>query len=281
MTKVGIIGGTGLYELDGLSNVQEQTPDTPFGPPSSPIITAELGDTPVVFLARHGKSHELLPSEVPYRANIYALKQAGARSILTVNAVGSLREELEPGDIVCPRQFIDLTKGIREHTFFGAGLSAHISSADPVCSELHQTLPKASSRIGITVKNEATYICVEGPRLGTRAESHMLRGFGGDIVGMTAIPEVFLAREASLCYSSLCVVTDYDCWKEGLSTDTFDVLENYKKSMDKVKQLLSVVIQEGLALRDCECANALDRALLGDPGSHSAEQQELLAFLRS
>jgi 5'-methylthioadenosine phosphorylase len=238
----GIIGGSGLYALEGLEIEFEERGDTPFGPPSSPIRVGSLAGTKVAFLARHGDGHVLLPSEVNYRANIYALKRLGVRAVLSVSAVGSLRAGLEPGDFCLPSQFIDWTKGKRAATFFGGGLVGHLAAAEPTSAELARHLAQVigSDTIDARVHRDLTYVCVEGPRLSTRAESFMFRSMSADIIGMTAVPEVFLAAEANLHYQTLGVITDYDCWQPdpSLHVAPDQIIAYYMSRIDVVRQVV-------------------------------------------
>ena len=213
-TTIGVIGGSGLYEIEGLTGLQEVTIDTPFGAPSDNFVTGMLDGVRMVFLPRHGKGHRLLPSEVPYRANIYGMKQLGVQRIISVSAVGSMKEAIAPGHIVIPDQFIDRTKGIRKDTFFGGGVVAHAGCADPVCHSLSDILFSAAQQAGATAHKGGTYICMEGPAFSTRAESFMYRGLGAAIIGMTNLTEAKLAREAEICYGIIALSTDYDCWHE-------------------------------------------------------------------
>ena len=210
---IGILGGSGLYDMEALTDVLELHIDTPFGSPSDAIVRGTVDGVSVAFLARHGRGHRLLPSEVPYRANIHALRQLGVRYVLSLSAVGSMREDIRPLDMVLPDQFIDLTRQ-RKSTFFGEGAVAHVSMAEPICPALSQVLARATSNVdaSITVHNAGTYVCIEGPQFSSLAESRWLRSLGGDIVGMTNMPEAKLAREAQMAYTTLAMVTDYDCW---------------------------------------------------------------------
>ncbi len=261
---IGIIGGTGLYKLDGLSNLQQKVIETPFGVPSAPLMTGELLGKTIAFLPRHGSAHELLPSEINYRANIFALKSTGATKILSVSAVGSLAEELAPGSLVLPTQYLDLTKGIRAASFFGDGLIGHISSAKPVCYNLVTTTLDAGKESDVEIASGATYACIEGPRLGTTAESNMLRGVGAKLVGMTNVPEVFLAREAQMCYASICVVTDYDSWRNDPAEHaTVEViLTRYQKSLSSVKRVIHRLVANLEESSVCSCRTSLASALL-------------------
>ena len=213
--RIGILGGSGLYRMDGLTDVREQVVETPFGTPSDALLLGKLNGIDVAFLARHGRSHGLIPSQIPFRANVYAMKSLGVQYLLSVSAIGSLREEIEPLDMVLPDQFIDLTRQ-REGTFFGDGAVAHVSMADPVCSALRNVLTESfeSARFdGVRLHTQGTYVCIEGPSFSTRAESNWYRSLGADVIGMTNMPEAKLAREAEMAYATLALATDWDCWR--------------------------------------------------------------------
>ncbi|MEE4255311.1 MAG: S-methyl-5'-thioadenosine phosphorylase, partial [Desulfuromusa sp.] len=212
---IGVIGGSGLYEIEGLTDVREVKLDTPFGSPSDLYITGFLGAAKMVFLPRHGRGHRLLPSEVNYRANIYGMKTLGVENIISVSAVGSMKEEIVPGHIVIPDQFFDRTQGKRASTFFGNGVVGHVQFADPVCKDLSSILADSAQNVGATVHQGGTYVCIEGPNFSTRAESNIYRSWGVDIIGMTNLPESRLAREAEICYGTVALATDYDCWHDG------------------------------------------------------------------
>ncbi len=212
--EIGIIGGSGLYNMDGLSDVREEAVETPFGKPSEVFVLGKLEGRAVAFLARHGKGHRILPSELNFRANIYAMKKLGVTSILSVSAVGSLKEEHKPTDFVIPDQFIDRTFD-RQATFFGDGVVGHVAFGDPVCAVLTEVLARACQEVGVVGKRGGTYVCIEGPQFSTRAESNLYRSWGADVIGMTNLQEAKLAREAEISYATLAMVTDYDCWFEG------------------------------------------------------------------
>ena len=263
---IAIIGGSGLYQMDALVNKRHVTVDTPYGSPSDDIVLGELAGVTVAFLTRHGQGHRLTPSEVPYRANIYALKTLGVRYIVSVSAVGSLRESLKPLDMVIPDQMIDMTKQ-RVSTFFGAGAVAHVSMADPLCPALAELLTRAYDNADIaegTSHSKATYVCIEGPQFSTRAESQWYRQMQADIIGMTNMPEAKLAREASIAYATLALVTDFDCWhptEEAVSADY--AIKNLMKNADNAQK----VIKEAVALIAAESPdsiahNALAQALV-------------------
>ena len=279
---IGIIGGTGLYKIDGISNVLSRAIDTPFGTPSAEILIGELEGKKVAFLPRHGIDHQILPSEINYRANIWALKAMGVRRIISVSAVGSLREEVRPGDLAIPSQYFDWTRGRRNGSFFGQGLVAHVSTAQPSCMILSKNIQDCSRFAGIPVHSSKTYACVEGPRLGTRAESLFLRQAGCDLVGMTNVPEVFLAREAQLCYCTIAVATDYDCWLEDpeqhASVDK--VIELYHKNIGRVQALLKKVVAHEGEVDECGCRSALKFAVMTKDSSLSNDQKHILAFLK-
>jgi len=260
--RAAVIGGSGFYEMDGLTDIEELGVDTPFGEPSDAIVTGTLDGQRVAFLPRHGVGHRILPSELPVRANIYALKTLGVEFILGVSAVGSLREHIEPLHMVVPDQLIDRTRG-RASTFFGGGLVAHVSLADPFCPSLRSVLASSAAEAGAQVHNGGTYIVIEGPAFSTRAESHLYRAWGGDIIGMTALPEAKLAREAEICYGILASSTDYDCWHESEEDVSADMVvatlrKNVEVSRKAVRQALGNLPSD----RICQCANALGSALI-------------------
>lgn len=240
---LGVIGGSGLYEIDGLENTQEIRVETPWGNPSDTLIKGRLGQVELVFLPRHGKGHRLTPSTVPYRANIDALKRLGCTDVLSVSACGSLQEQYAPGDFVMVDQFIDRTFA-REKTFFGPGMVAHVSVADPVCSRLSALAGDAAERSGATVHRGGTYLTMEGPQFSTRAESHLYRQWGCDVIGMTNMPEAKLAREAELPYATLAMVTDYDCWREDeAAVEVTNVLQIMQANTARAKQAIKVLAE--------------------------------------
>lgn len=278
---LGIIGGTGLYQLDGVTPLREHDVATPFGATSSPILEAEAHGQRVFFLARHGRHHQFLPHEVNYRANIYALKLLGVRQILGVSAVGSLREAIEPGHFAVATQYIDNVKMPRAKTFLGNGLSAHISTAEPVCPVMAAWIARGVQAIGHSVHSGATYVCVDGPRLGTRAESHMMRAWGGDLVGMTHVPEVFLAREAQMTHASLSIVTDYDCWRDDPDdhVSVAAIMQRFGDSLATAKRILTLLLKEGVPASDDAYRCALRDALMVRPETLGDEQRALLEIL--
>lgn len=279
---LAIIGGTGLYELAGLSFIEKQSVETPFGEASGDIILGKVGHHKILFLARHGRSHRLLPHEINYRANIFALKQAGATMVLGLSAVGSLRIDLEPGDLVMPEQYFDWTKGDRARTFFGNGVAAHVSTAKPVSAALVNAVVQAGMLINQPVKSGATYACVSGPRLGTQAESNFLRQAGCDVVGMTNVPEAFLAREAQIAYATLGMVTDYDCWLEdpALHVSALGIFELYGQTLAKGLQVVEALLRNDLPDPEPSIRTALALAALTPDSALTPEQQTLMAVLR-
>ncbi|MFB0520631.1 MAG: S-methyl-5'-thioadenosine phosphorylase, partial [Desulfatiglandales bacterium] len=236
--KVGVIGGSGLYKMEGMTGVEKINVSTPFGEPSDAIILGNLAGVGVAFLPRHGEGHRISPSELPAKANIYALKSLGVERIVSVSAVGSLKEEIEPLDVIIPNQLIDTTKG-RDSTFFTGGIVGHISFAEPFCPVLSQLSFEAGTKVGAKVHKGGTYLVVEGPQFSTKAESQLYRSWGIDIIGMTALPEAKLAREAEICYATLAIVTDYDCWHLSYESVTTEmILTNLRKGIDTVKEIL-------------------------------------------
>lgn len=260
--RIAIIGGSGLYNIGELSGVRELEVETPFGKPSDAIVLGELDGVPVAFLPRHGRGHYLTPTEVPSRANIYALKTLGVEHIISVSAVGSLQEEMRPGDLVVLDQLIDWTRH-RANTFFGDGLVAHVGFADPFCPELRGRLFKAAADVGARVHDGGTCVVMEGPAFSTRAESHLYRSWGAHVIGMTALPEARLAREAEICYATLACVTDYDCWREATEDVTVEMVveilsKNVAVSQEVLKRLIPAIPRE----RGCTCASALENAII-------------------
>jgi 5'-methylthioadenosine phosphorylase len=263
--EIGIIGGSGFYEMEGLSRREELRCTTPFGDPSDRLVLGVLGGRRVAFLPRHGIGHRLLPSEVPSLANIYALKSLGVRRIIAVNAVGSLREEIAPRHLAVPDQMIDLTKG-RAGTFFGRGIAAHISFAEPFCPDLSDVLIEAARTVGAVVHRGGATVVVEGPRFSTKAECELYRSWGTSLIGMTGMPEAKLAREAEICYASLSCVTDYDVWRESSETVTAEmILENLAQNVKTAQQVVALAAERLPPERDCVCADALSTALVTSP----------------
>ncbi|HEX6717388.1 MAG TPA: S-methyl-5'-thioadenosine phosphorylase [Pyrinomonadaceae bacterium] len=266
--RVGIIGGSGLYQMPELTAIEEVKVDTPFGPPSDSFIVGTLEGERVAFLPRHGRGHRLTPTEVPFRANIYAMKLLGVESILSASAVGSLQEQYAPLDMVIPDQFFDRTRGrVRESTFFGEGIVAHVSFAHPVCSRLGDVLEESCKAADVKVHRGGTYLCMEGPAFSTVAESNVYRSWGMDIIGMTNLQEAKLAREAEICYATLALVTDYDCWHPGhdaVSVET--VVEYLNKNVRNAQVILrEAVKQVKSGERSCKCGSALQHAIFTAP----------------
>lgn len=273
---IGIMGGSGLYQMDALTHTREHQIDTPFGAPSDVVVTGQVHGVPVAFLARHGRGHRLIPSEVPYRANIFALKTLGVRYLISFSAVGSLREELRPLDMVLPDQFIDLTRR-RETSFFGDGAVAHVSLAQPVCPNLSDILARAVGALKITqpihLHRGGTYVCIEGPQFSTLAESHWYQSMGASVIGMTNMPEAKLAREAQMAYAALAMVTDYDCWHPREAHVTADsAIANLMKNADNAQQIAAAAIQLlGKELPSSSAHTALQSALVTQPDSMRPE----------
>ena len=265
-TFLGVIGGSGLYDLPGIQNVKELAVDTPFGSPSDVIITGEVNGKPVAFLPRHGKGHRFTPSEVNYRANIYALKKLGVSHILSVSAVGSLQEEFAPGTIVIPSQILDRTAGLRARTFFGNGIVGHMGFADPYCPEFQKTALASCQTEKIKTHLGGTYVCVEGPRFSTRAESHAFRSHGAAIIGMTAMPEAALAREAEIPYCTLAFVTDYDCWKDHAEAVSVEaVMAVLKQNVDASKRIVKNILETLPLSSENPIFNAAQYAIMTAP----------------
>lgn len=265
MAKIGIIGGSGLYNIDGIKDVKNQKLNTPFGDPSDELITGKLEGLEVAFLPRHGRGHRILPSELNYRANIYAMKKLGVERIISIAAVGSLKKELKPLDIVVIDQFVDRTNQARKTTFFGDGVAGHVSFADPICSELSGVLLEVGKELGATMHKGGTYLNMEGPAFSTLAESKLYRSWGMDVIGMTNMAEARLAREAEICYSTLAMITDYDCWHvaEGIESVTLElILENLQKNAQIAKNILKKVMPRIPKKRTCPCKDALKNTII-------------------
>lgn len=275
---IGVIGGSGLYEMEGMTEVATVAVETPFGAPSDEFITGVLEGVRMVFLPRHGKGHRLLPSEVNYRANIYGMKKLGVTRLISVSAVGSMMEEIRPGHIVIPDQFIDRTNATRINTFFGNGIVAHVQFADPVCAELSACLFEGAKDAAAVVHKGGTYLCMEGPAFSTRAESNMYRSFGVSVIGMTNIPEAKLAREAEICYGVIALATDYDCWHETHEDVSVDaILAIIKKNVATAKSVIRNAVGRIKAERDCPCSSALQYAIITDRGAIPEATKENLA----
>jgi len=260
--KIGVIGGSGLYKLDDLKLTEELTLTTPFGDPSDKILIGSLLDVPVAFLPRHGRNHTINPSEIPVRANIFALKSIGVERLISISAVGSLKEEIHPMDIVIPNQLLDRTK-CRASTFFEEGVVAHISFADPFCNELSDKIASVAGEIGAIVHTGGTYVVIEGPAFSTRAESHLYRSWGASVIGMTALPEAKLAREAGLCFTILACATDYDVWHPSQEDVTVEkVIYHLRQNVETSQNILSGVIPKLTGSRTCNCGDALSGAIV-------------------
>jgi 5'-methylthioadenosine phosphorylase len=277
--EIGIIGGSGLYSMPGFTNVREEVVDTPFGAPSDAFVLGELEGRSVAFLARHGRGHRILPSELNFRANIYAMKKLGVERIISVSAVGSLKEEHKPTDFVMPDQFIDRTFH-RTSTFFGEGIVGHVSFGDPVCSTVATAACEACKTVGVVGKLGGTYVCMEGPQFSTRAESNMYRSWGADVIGMTNLQEAKLAREAEICYATIAMVTDYDCWREGHDAVTIEEIiavahQNAENAAKVVKAAVAAMPKE----RTCACASAAKFAVMTDKTTIPAETRAKLDLL--
>ena len=277
--KIGVIGGSGLYDIEGLTDIEEVEIDTPFGKPSDAITTGKLEGVGVAFLPRHGRGHRISPTEVPYRANIYALKSLGVEWIIGINAVGSLRAEMKPGDLVIPDQLIDRTQS-RISSFFRDGIVAHILFADPFCPVLSQILYRSAAEVGATVHNGGIYVVMEGPALSTRAESHLHRSWGASLIGMTALPEAKLAREAEICYAIVAGVTDYDCWQEDAPPTAIDkIIATLKRNTETMRAIIKSAVAAIPDKRQCDCASALKVAIATDRRLIPAGQKKKLELL--
>jgi 5'-methylthioadenosine phosphorylase len=281
--KLGVIGGSGLYEMEGLSDVKEVQVKTPFGDPSDAIVLGTLGKTSIAFLPRHGRGHRIMPTELPVRANIWALKSLGVEWIIAVNAVGSLQEDIHPLDLVIPDQIIDRTKG-RVSTFFGEGIVGHVTFADPFCPVLSQLLYQAANQsVGGKVRKihpNGVYVAMEGPQFSTRAESNLYRSWGASVIGMTGIPEAKLAREAEICYAAIACVTDYDCWHEVHESVTIDmVIQNLTKAVESAKEVIKKASTQLPRRSECGCATALKDAIITRRDLIPAKKKEELSLL--
>ena len=262
--EIGIIGGSGLYAMPGFEAQEEANIDTPFGWPSDNYVLGTLSGRKVAFLARHGRGHRLSPSELNFRANIYGMKALGVQRIISLSAVGSLKEELRPLDFVIPDQFFDRTRG-RVSTFFGEGLVAHISFADPVCPELSEVVVKACGAAGVNAKKGGTYLCMEGPAFSTKAESNVYRSWGMDVIGMTNLQEAKLAREAEICYATVAMVTDYDCWHPHHDAVTVnEIIGNLMKNAENACKVVAAAVAALPVSRSCKCRSALAHAIITD-----------------
>ncbi len=274
---IGIVGGSGLYDMEELTDREERRVDTPFGEPSAPYVLATLRGRRVAFLARHGAGHRLLPSELPYRANIFGFKALGVDYILSASAVGSLKEEYRPLDLVIPDQFFDRTRG-RISTFFGGGLVAHVGFAHPLCPHLSEIAYRAGLEAGATIHQGGTYVCMEGPQFSTLAESNLYRSWGMDIIGMTNLQEAKLAREAEICYATIALVTDYDCWHPDHDQVTVEmIVANLVHNARTAQQVLAGAVGRLPFERTCGCGRALEHAIITRPDAIPLDVKRKLA----
>lgn len=277
---IGVIGGSGLYEMEGLEDVGRVRVETPFGDPSDEYVTGVLNGVRMAFLPRHGRGHRLLPSEVNYRANIFGMKKLGVEQIISVSAVGSLKEDIAPGHIVIPDQFIDRTKGVRRDTFFGDGIVAHVGFADPVCHPLSDTLFDAARKVGATVHKGGTYVCMEGPAFSTRSESFMYRALEASVIGMTNLTEAKLAREAEICYGIIALSTDYDCWHDSHEDVTVDaIIQIIHQNVATAKNIIRQAVADINLERSCACGSAMQYAVITDKSVIPFETKQKLDLI--
>ena len=277
--KIAVIGGSGLYDIEGMTDIEEVDMLTPFGVTSDKIVVGKLEGVGVAFLPRHGRGHRLLPTEVPYRANIYALKSLGVERIIGINSVGSLKEEFQPNALLIPDQLIDRTR-LRASTFFGEGIVAHIPFGEPFCPSLSNVVHQSAKDAGATVHKGGTCVVMEGPAFSTRAESLLYRSWGADVIGMTALPEAKLAREAEICYAVIACVTDYDCWRRGHDAVTAEmIISRLRQNIDTAKQIIKLAVGKVTGKRDCDCATALSTALITSPDVMPEAQKQKLDLL--
>ena len=280
MARIGVIGGSGVYELEGIEKIDRVSVKTPFGEPSDKLVICKLEDKEIVFLPRHGSHHAISPSMINYRANIYAMKKLGVTKMISVSACGSLKEELKPLDFVIPTQFIDRTNQARKYTFFDQGLVAHIAFAHPVCESLAKIVDSAGKKAGVTLHYGGTYLNMEGPQFSTLAESNLYRSWGMDIIGMTNMAEARLAREAEICFTSLAAVTDYDCWHPDHESVTLDeILNNLRQNVDKSKAILKEALLSIDENSTCGCSEALKYAIVTRPEFIPQEIKEKLDII--
>lgn len=280
MAKIGVIGGSGLYDLDGLSREEWIEVKTPFGEPSDKFLLAELEGKEIVFLPRHGRGHKISPSKINYRANIYGMKRLGVERIISVTACGSLKEQFKPLDFVVPDQFVDRTSQARKDTFFDGDMIVHVSFAEPVCKDLAEIMYQQIVEMNLTVHSGGTYLNMEGPQFSTLAESNLYRSWGMDVIGMTNLTEARLAREAEICYVTLAAVTDYDCWHESHETVTVDIiLDNLGKNVQNAKNILKTVIPRIPEERNCPCREALKYSMVTNSESISEQTKEKLGII--
>jgi 5'-methylthioadenosine phosphorylase len=277
--SLGVIGGSGLYEIEGMKKVREVRVKTPFGDPSDALVVGEIEGTPVAFLPRHGRGHRISPTQINYRANVYAMKKIGVSSVLSISAVGSMKEKIRPGDIVVVDQFYDNTK-FRVNTFFTDGVVAHIQFADPVCGSLAAVAREAARKVVKRVHEGGTYLCMEGPAFSTRGESEIYRKWGVDVIGMTNMPEAKLAREAGLCYATLALATDYDCWHQGHEDVSVDaILGVLRRNVENSKKIVVELARRMSGRASCGCADSLKYAVLTDPKKIPAAARKRLSLI--
>ena len=279
VADIGVIGGSGLYDMEGLERPREFRPATPFGRPSDAVRVGTVDGIRVAFLSRHGRGHVLAPGEINYRANIFALKSLGVTRVISVSAVGSMKETIKPGDLVLPDQFIDFTKQ-RAGSFFGGGLVAHVAFAQPVCPTVVRAMSGAAGTLGATVHEGGTYLCIEGPQFSSRGESLLYRQWGVDVIGMTNMPEAKLAREAELCYATIALATDYDCWHESEEAVTVEmILATLHKNVELAKRVIRSALPVAREPRTCLCATALQQAVVTAPEKIPAAVRKRLDLL--
>ncbi len=277
--KIGVIGGSGLYEIAGMTDIEEVNDTTPFGRPSDTITVGRLEGVGIAFLPRHGKGHRIMPTELPSRANIFALKSLGVEHIIAINSAGSFKKEIKPGHLLIPDQLIDRTRN-RVNTFFGGGIVAHVSFAEPFCLKLSKVLYESAQEVGVDVHPKGTMVVMEGPAFSTRAESQLYKSWGADIIGMTALPEAKLAREAEICYAIIGCSTDYDSWWEPGTPVTVDmILETMRKNIETSKKIIKLAVGRIPGKRDCACSRALESAIVTAPEQIPAETKKKLGLI--
>jgi len=277
--KIAVIGGSGLYDIEGMENTEEVDINTPFGKPSDKLVVGKLGGVGIAFLPRHGRGHRIMPTEVPYRANIYALKSIGVERLIGINSVGSLNEKYRPNDLLIPDQLIDRTRQ-RANTFFGEGIVAHIPFGQPFCPSLSQLVYRSAKDAGASAHKGGTYVVMEGPAFSTKAESMLYRAWGADVIGMTALPEAKLAREAEMCYAVIACVTDYDCWRHGHDAVTAEmIITRLRQNIDTAKKIIRLAVARVPAERDCDCGTALSTAIITAPEVMPEAQKKKLDLL--
>ena len=279
MKTIGVIGGSGLYEIEGVTQIERVKLSTPYGEPSDEYVVGRLGDAQVVFLPRHGRGHRILPHEINFRANVWGMKKLGVEWILSVSAVGSMKEEIRPGDIVIADQFIDRTKA-RVSSFFGDGVAGHVGFGDPICSDLAAHVYAAAKRAGARVHQGGTYVVIDGPMFSTRAESNVYRSWGASVIGMTNLPEAKLAREAEICYSTIALSTDYDCWHETEADVTVEaVMEIIRQNVSLAKQIVKGSVERIPEARSCGCRSAAANAVMTAPDAIPPAARERLGII--